>query len=436
MIDFNAKKKLINNMLIKNTYGKITYVNGYKIVSNGPDVSKGDLCKIKSKDDDILCEVIGFKGTEKFLMPLNPIHNIKANDKVYKISQTLDVNISEDYLGCVLNGIGNIIKDNNVNHKKKEKCFLYNSAPLPTERGYIDTVFSTGIKAIDGLFTIGMGQRLGIFAGSGVGKTTLLSNILKGNNADINVIALIGERGRELNEFIKILGEDIKKTIIITATSNESPLLRLKCAYTATAISEYFRDKNKNVFLVMDSLTRFAIAQREIGLNTGEIPINRGYTPSVFTMLPELLERAGKNKKGSITAVYTVLVEGDDDNEIISDTIRGILDGHIVLSRKLANKNHYPAIDTAKSISRLMDDIVDIEHKKAATNIKNILSYYYEKEDYLNIAYQQGDNEKIDTLIQLYHKIEKFLVQNREQYSFDDIKNILLKDFLNIEINF
>lgn len=415
-------------------YGKISYVNGYHITSIGPDAAKGDLCSIRKGEKSILCEVIGFSGKEKFLMPIESLSDVKEGDKVYKESRNMSVDISEDYLGCILNGIGEIIKDNNVRNKKKDKKYIYDKAPLPTERGFIDTVFKTGIKAIDGLLTIGMGQRIGIFAGSGVGKTTLLNCMLSNNNGDINVIALIGERGRELNEYIKTLGSKMENTIIVSSTSDESPFMRLKCAYTATAISEYFRDKGKNVLLMMDSLTRFCMAQREIGLNTGEPPTTKGYPPSVFSVLPELLERSGKNRCGSITGIYNVLVENDDMNEIISDTARGILDGHIVLSRDLAHSNHYPAIDVLSSISRVMDNIVTKEHMDAASNAVKILTKYKEKEDFINLRYKEGTNTKVDNLIKYNKIMQDFLIQSKsENVNFDSSVNFLKDNFIRID---
>lgn len=435
LIDFNEKNKQLSNIILPNSYGKISSVSGYKIVSNGPNVSIGDLCSIKGEEQDILCEVIGFKGNEKYLMPFKPLYNTKEGDKVYSLNRNLTIDISEDYLGCILNGVGEIIQDNGIKDKRKEPTFLYNSAPKPTERGKIDKPFTTGVKAIDGLMTIGVGQRVGVFAGSGVGKSTLLGNIVKNSSADIKVICLLGERGRELNEFIEILGDGLKDAILVTATSDESALVRLKSAYTATSIAEYFRDKGKEVLLVMDSLTRFAMAQRDIASNIGEIGVNKGYPPSVFNMLPELLERAGKNKHGSITAIYTVLVEGDDENEIISDTVRGILDGHFVLSRKLANKKHFPAIDVLKSVSRLVDNLVEDNHKKALGNVSAILSFCESKEDFLNLMYQRGSDKNIDRILDLYSLINKFLIQsNKETFTIEASKKFLIDNFLNVNV--
>lgn len=435
LIDYKNKNEQLSKIVLPNSYGSISSVSGYKIVSNGPNVSIGDLCSIKGDSGDILCEVVGFKGKEKYLMPFKPLYNTKEGDRVYNLNKNLSIDISEDYLGCILNGVGEIIQDNNIKNKRKEKTYMYNSAPKPTERGKIDTTFSTGIKAIDGLLTIGVGQRVGVFAGSGVGKSTLLGNIVKNSSADVKVICLLGERGRELNEFIEILGDGLNDAILVTATSDESALVRLKSAYTATSIAEYFRDQGKNVLLVMDSLTRFAMAQRDIASNIGEIGVNKGYPPSVFNMLPELLERAGKNDKGAITAIYTVLVEGDDENEIISDTVRGILDGHFVLSRKLANKKHFPAIDVLKSVSRLVDNLVDDNHKKALNNVSSILSFCESKEDFLSLMYQRGSDRNIDRILDLHALINKFLIQgNKEDYSIEASKKFLIDNFLNINV--
>lgn len=297
------------------------------------------------------------------------------------------------------------------------------TGPNPLERPRIDSVMPLGIKAIDALITIGKGQRVGIFAGSGVGKSTLLGMIARNAKADVNVLALIGERGRELKEFLEkdLKEEGLKKSVVVVATSDESALKRVKAAYVAMAIAEYFRDQGMDVLFMMDSLTRFAMAQREIGLAIGEPPVSRGYTPSVFSIMPKLLERAGKNQKGSITALYTVLVDGDDFNEPITDTARGILDGHIVLSRSIANKNHYPAIDVLASISRVMNDIVSPEHRILANEIKRILATYKEAEDLITIgAYTKGTNSEIDRAIDLMPQINEFLRQDvDESFEFE-----------------
>ena len=300
-------------------------------------------------------------------------------------------------------------------------------------RAIISEVLPLGVKAVDGLITVGKGQRIGIFAGSGVGKSTLLGMFARNTKADINVIALIGERGREVREFIeRDLGEEgMKRSIVVVATSDKPALIRNKAAKTATAIAEYFRDKGKDVLLMMDSLTRFSMAQREIGLASGEPPVTRGYPPSVYSEMPKLLERAGNSSVGSITGLYTVLVDGDDFNEPITDTARGILDGHIILSRKLGHKNHYPAIDILQSISRVMSSIASREHKKAAGKLKNVLATYNEAEDLINIgAYKEGSNKNIDYAISKIDEVNDFLIQGiDEKYNFDDIVNMLEKIF-------
>lgn len=435
ILDFKEKKEELERLNLPNTYGTISSVSGYKIVSSGPKVSIGDLCSIKGEKEDILCEVIGFNGNEKYLMPFKPLYNTKEGDPVYKLDKSLSIDISEDYLGCILNGVGEIIQDNGIENKRKDTTFMYNSAPKPNERGKIDKPFVTGVKAIDGMLTMGVGQRIGVFAGSGVGKSTLLGNIVRNSSADVKVICLLGERGRELNEFIDILGDGLKDAILVTATSDESALVRLKSAYTATSIAEYFRDQGKEVLLVMDSLTRFAFAQRDIASNMGEIGVNKGFPPSVFSMLPELLERAGKNSKGAITGIYTVLVEGDDDDEIISDTVRGILDGHFMLSRKLADKKHFPALNVLRSVSRLIDSLIDENHKKALANVSAIMSFCETKEDFLALMYQRGTDKNIDAILDLYALINKFLVQgNKEDFNFEASKKFLIDNFLNINV--
>jgi len=298
------------------------------------------------------------------------------------------------------------------------KYTIQNQPPNPLKRKRINEILPLGVKAIDGLLTVGKGQRLGIFSGSGVGKSTLLGMIARNTKADLNVIALIGERGREVREFIEkdLKEEGLKRSVLVVATSDQPALIRLKAAQTATAIAEYFRDEGKDVLLLMDSLTRFAMAQREVGLAIGEPPVSRGYTPSVFAVMPKLLERAGNSDKGSITGLYTVLVDGDDLTEPVTDTARGILDGHIVLSRKIANRNHYPAIDVLQSVSRVMNDIVDSKHKEMAYEIKKLIAVYRDAEDLINIgAYVKGSNEEIDEAMSKIKGINDFLMQRVEE---------------------
>ena len=411
------------------TMGKVTQVIGLIIQVEGLEVFIGELCEIliKSSEKVVQAEVVGFKGHTVLLMPLAELEGIGPECLVRPTGKSLKVKISDDLLGRTLDGLGNPM-DKNISIKGK----LYDinrKPPNPFERRKIEKVMSTGIKAIDGTLTCGEGQRIGIFAGSGVGKSTLLGMMAKYSDADVNVIALIGERGREVLEFIqKDLGpEGYKKSVVVCATSDQPPLVRLKGAFVATTIAEYFRDQGKKVVLMMDSVTRFAMAQREIGLATGEPPTTRGYTPSVFALLPKLLERSGMSKNGSITAFYTVLVEGDDMNEPIADAVRGILDGHIILSRKIAAKNHFPAIDIQNSVSRIMKEIVSEEHYEIAGKLKENLAIYSDSEDLINVgAYIKGSNPIIDKAIDLNIPINDFLKQGiDEKYSYEETLEIL-----------
>ena len=349
-------------------------------------------------------------------MPLGELVGISPGCRVVPTGSPLSVKCSDELFGKVLDGLGNPLNGDEIT--KYTAYSLNTSPPDPLKRRRIKDILPTGVRAIDGFLTCGEGQRVGIFAGSGVGKSTTLGMLARGAKADVNVIALIGERGREVRDFLeKDLGiEGMKKSIIVCATSDKAALVRLKGAFTATAIAEYFRDQGKKVILMMDSVTRFAMAQREIGLAIGEPPASKGYTPSVFAMLPKLMERSGMSDKGSITAFYTVLVDGDDFNEPIADAVRGILDGHIVLSRALAGKNHYPAIDVLNSVSRLMSEITTPEHKKAASLARDLMATYKDSEDLINIgAYVKGSSEKIDNAIKYNDSIEAFLKQDTNE---------------------
>ena len=395
--------------------GNITKVTGLTIESNGPMASIGELCYIypHNKAKPVLAEVVGFKDDNILLMPLGHMEGIASGSKVIASGKTLKVHVGEELKGRILDGLGNPI-DGKGPIPSKKTYDVSNTPPNPLERQVIKEPLTLGVKAIDGLLTFGKGQRMGIFAGSGVGKSTLMGMIARNSSADINVIGLIGERGREVREFIEkdLREEGLKRSIVVVATSDQPALIRVKGAMVATAIAEYFRDLGKDVMLLMDSVTRFAMAQREIGLAIGEPPVTRGFTPSVFSVLPKLLERAGTSSKGSITGLYTVLVDGDDLNEPITDTVRGILDGHIVLSRKLANQNHYPAIDVLASVSRVMPSIVDDEHLNIANTIKNTMAVYRESEDLINIgAYKKGSNREIDKAIDVKEDIDRFLKQ-------------------------
>ncbi|MGF7399656.1 flagellar protein export ATPase FliI [Thermoanaerobacterium thermosaccharolyticum] len=431
---FERYKTVLRDKSFIKYYGKVSQVVGLTIESIGPISNVGDVCEIKSiNGNTIYAEVMGFKDDKVYLMPLGNMDGIGPGNSVISTGQKLKIGVGEELLGRVIDALGNPI-DGKGPIKFKKLISTNNVPPNPLERKRIREVMPLGIKAIDGLLTCGKGQRVGIFAGSGVGKSTLLGMIARNAKSDINVIALIGERGREVNEFIeKDLGEDgLKRSILVISTSDTPALMRVKGAMTATSIAEYFRDQGLDVLFMMDSVTRFAMAQREIGLSIGEAPVSRGYTPSVFSVLPKLLERAGSAKNGSITALYTVLVDGDDLNEPITDAVRGILDGHIVLSRKLANKGQYPAIDILASISRVMNDIVSDEHKNLSSKFKSILSVYEESEDLINIgAYAKGSNPKIDEAILLHDDMINYIKQTTdENYNFEDELN-MLKNILN-----
>ncbi len=395
--------------------GRVKKVVGLTIESTGPQVKLGEMCHIVPFDHKgtVSCEVVGFRDSTVLLMPLGDMAGISSGCKVYATGHPLNVHVGYGLLGRVIDGVGNPIDGKDPVTDGKIYT-VNNMPPNPLTRQRIKDPLSLGVKAIDGLLTVGKGQRVGIFAGSGVGKSTLMGMIARNTRADINVIALIGERGREVREFIEHdLGpEGLKRSVVVVATSDQPALVRVTGALLATAIAEFFRDQGKNVMLMMDSLTRFSLAQREVGLAVGEPPVTRGYTPSVFAMLPKLLERAGNSDIGSITGLYTVLVDGDDMNEPITDTARGILDGHIVLSRALAHKAHYPAIDVLQSISRVMNNIVSKTHQSDARIIKELMAVYQESEDLINIgAYAKGSNPEIDKAIDMNGEIKKFLTQ-------------------------
>ncbi|ARK30999.1 flagellar protein export ATPase FliI [Halalkalibacter krulwichiae] len=401
-------------------YGKVTRVVGLTIESKGPQASIGDLCYIivgKTKKTKVKAEVVGFKDENVLLMPLDGTTDISPGSLVEATGKPLQIKVGVGLIGKVINGCGDIMTETSL-PKGLMSFPTDNAPPDPLSRPRITEKMSLGVRVIDSLFTVGKGQRIGIFAGSGVGKSTLLSMLVRNSAADINVIALIGERGREVQDFIeRDLGKaGMSKTVLVVATSDQPALMRIKGAMTATAVAEYFRNQGLHVNLMMDSVTRFAMAQREIGLAIGEPPTSKGYTPSVFAMLPKLLERSGTNKRGSITAFYTVLVDGDDMNEPIADAVRGILDGHLVLDRKLANKGQFPAINVLKSVSRVMADIVDDQHKFAAEQLRSYLSIYNENEDLINIgAYKRGTSREVDEAIQMYPKIIAFIKQATDE---------------------
>lgn len=421
------------NRLYYKKLGKIVNVVGLTLESAGPDAKMGDVCRIFVNDGQgsIMAEVVGFRDNKTLLMPYEAIDGIGLGCKVLNEEHPLSVQVGDFLLGKVLDGLGRPISD--FDNRSDISFPLEAASPKPMSRAIINEVLPLGVKAVDGLITVAKGQRIGIFAGSGVGKSTLMGMFARNTRADINVIALIGERGREVREFIENdLGpEGMKRSVVVVATSDKPALERKKAAQTATAIAEYFRSKGGDVLLMMDNLTRFSMAQREIGLATGEPPVTRGYPPSVYSEMPKLLERAGKDDTGSITGLYAVLVDGDDFNEPITDTARSILDGHIMLSRSLAHKNHYPAIDVLQSISRCMSMVTTKEHKKLAGNLKNVLATYAEAEDLINIgAYKKGSNPNIDYAISKIDAVNEFLLQDvNDKFSFEESMEMMKKLF-------
>ena len=403
------------------SYGKVSTVVGLTVESIGPKARLNDLCKIYIDEDMstyVMAEVVGFQDSRLILMPVDSMEGVGVGCVVENTGKPLEVPVGFELLGHTVDGIGRLT-DMEQDYLDLPQAYPLEALPPdPMSRKIIDEILPLGVKAVDGLITVGKGQRLGIFAGSGVGKSTLMGMFARNTKADINVIALIGERGREVREFIeRDLGpEGMARSVVVVATSDKPALIRNKAAKTATAIAEYFRDQGKDVLLMMDSLTRFSMAQREIGLASGEPPVTRGYPPSVYAEMPKLLERAGTSDVGSITGLYTVLVDGDDMNEPITDTARSILDGHIMLDRKLAHKNHYPAIDVLQSISRVMSAIVTKEHKAQAGKLRNVLATYSEAEDLINIgAYKNGSNPDIDYAIKKIRAVNGYLCQATDE---------------------
>jgi flagellum-specific ATP synthase len=408
--------------------GKIVQIIGLTIEALGPRGNVGELCYIITPEGRLKAEIVGFRGQHTILMPLGEMTGIGPGCEVVASGEVFKTGVGPELIGRVLDGLGRPL-DGQGPAPFREWSPVTTEARNPLERRRIHEVLPLGIKAIDGLLTCGKGQRIGIFAGSGVGKSVLLGMAARNTMADVNVIALIGERGREVREFIeRDLGEEgLARSVVVVATSDQPALVRLKGALLATAIAEYFRDQGKDVLLIMDSVTRFAMAQREVGLAIGEPPATRGYTPSVFALLPKLLERAGTALTGTITGLYAVLVDGDDLNEPVTDAVRGTLDGHIVLSRELAAQNHYPAIDVLNSVSRAMVDLVSSEHLAKAGRFKSILATYREAKDLIEIgAYQPGSNPKIDEAIKMIEKCRAFLQQGTgEKYSFEETQQQL-----------
>ena len=415
-INLEKFNEAIDSCKSMNMIGKVVQIVGLVIQCNGPNVSMGELCYVQSHFDGVEplpAEVVGFREGYVLLMPLGETKGIGPGCQVVSAQKVLQVKVGPELLGRVIDGLGNPI-DGKGPILCKSEYPIQADPPAPLDRPVIKDSLYVGVRAIDGLITMGQGQRIGIMAGSGVGKSTLLSMIARNTEADISVIALVGERGREVKEFIeRDLGEEgLKRSVVVVATSDKPALVRIKGALTATAIAEYFRDQGRKVILMMDSVTRFAMAQREVGLTVGEPPATRGYTPSVFALLPRLLERAGTSAKGSITGIYTVLVDGDDMNEPIADAVRSILDGHIVLSRNIAAQNHFPAIDVLASVSRVMSAVVPKEHMEANRKLRALMAVYKEAEDLIHIgAYVKGSSQKIDEAIQKIDAINDFLCQ-------------------------
>jgi len=418
-MSFDVYSHRIDSARTVKHYGKVTQVVGLVIESAGPAVSIGRLCRVENRDSGgkVLAEVVGFRDNRILLMPLGPITGITPGAIVTSTSERLRTPVGPELIGRVLGGLGQAIDGRGPILPSITRSLVAEPVPALSRRRITEPL-RTGIKAVDIMATVGKGQRLGIFAGSGVGKSVMLGMMARGSSADVNVVALVGERGREVREFIEHdLGpEGMKRSVVVAVTSDQPALIRIKGAMVATTIAEYFRDQGAEVMLLMDSLTRIAMAQREIGIAVGEPPTTRGYTPSVFAMLPRLLERAGSTESGSVTGLYTVLVEGDDFNEPVSDAVRSILDGHVSLSRKIAALNLYPAVDVLDSISRLAKDVCTEEELMLAGNVKELVSVYREAEDLINIgAYVKGSNRRIDTAISKIDEINEFFRQGIEE---------------------
>lgn len=434
---FEKYVKVIGDITLLKSYGKIKEVIGSLVVSEGPFCKLGDMCRIYTADDKYIdAEVIGFRSQDVLLATFGPVSGITFGNMVYSFDRPLSIMCSDRLLGKVLNGKGKPLDGGGLDFYEKP-IDVIQAAVSPLMRPRIKIPIQTGVRAVDGLLTVGKGQRMGILSGTGVGKSTLLSMIARNTDADVNIIALIGERRREVREFIeRDLGEEgLKKSIVVVATSDDAPLLRIRAAYTATTIAEYFRNRGKDVMFMFDSVTRFALAQREIGLSRGEPPTTRGFTPSVFSELAQLLERTGTSNEGTITAFYNVLVEGDDLDEPITDAVRGILDGHIVLSRAIANRGHFPAIDINKSISRLMTEIVSDMHKKAAREFLKMNADYNEARELIMIGgYAKGSMPEVDKAIKYKSLMDRYLQQDMYEVStFYESKEALLSMFYSEE---
>ncbi len=423
-VNFDKFHTALREVNLLDCQGSVVQVSGLTVESNGPDVGLGEICGIHLRDGRrVLAEVVGFRKEHLILLPLEHIEGISPGDAVTARTTPRYINLSENILGRVINGLGEPI-DNKEPLAGTDKKALDSSSPPPLSREKISRPLALGIRSIDGVLTCGKGQRVGIFSGSGVGKSVLLGDIANSSEAEVNIVALIGERGREVREFLEeeLGAEGLSRSVVIVAAADSPPIQRVKAAFVAVTIAEYFRDKGKDVLFMMDSLTRFAQAQRQIGLAAGEPPTTKGYCPSVFSLMPRLIERLGCAEKGSITGILTVLVENDDLTEPVADSAKSLLDGHIVLSRKLAERGHYPAVDILQSVSRLMPAVVTKEHKIAAQKLKEIYSIYTDAEDLINIgAFSSGSNRRIDGAIALIDRINNFLIQSiRERTGFQD----------------
>lgn len=428
-VDFERMHSALRDVKLLNCHGYVVRVSGLTIESSGPKVGLGELCHINIRNGkSVLAEVAGFQDDRLILLPLEHIEGISPGDTVTARTTPRHINLSENVLGRVLNGLGEPIdgKGPLIGNERKS---LDSRSPCALTREKITKPLALGIRSIDGLLTCGRGQRVGIFAGSGVGKSVLLGDIANSSDADVNVVALIGERGREVREFLEgDLGpEGLARSVIVVSASDSPPIQRVKAAFVAVAVAEYFRDKGNHVLFMMDSFTRFAQAQREIGLAAGEPPAAKGYCPSVFALMPRLIERLGCADRGSITGILTVLVENDDMNDPVADSARSLLDGHIVLSRKLAGRGHFPAVDILSSVSRLMPVVAGEKHKIAAQRLKEIYATYLDAEDLINIgAFSAGSNRRIDGAITLIDRVRNFLIQRvRDRSDFEETVNQL-----------
>lgn len=431
-LDLSKYRDVVGRVDTVRMNGRVAQVIGVLVESRGPACGVGEICEIdcgRSKPS-VMAEVVGFRESRTLLMPFGTVSDIRPGCEVVATGSQLRVPVGRGLLGRVLDGLGRPL-DGKGPIRCEAEVSAAGQPPHPLERRRISDSLSLGVRAIDGLMTVGRGQRVGIFAGSGVGKSTLLGMMARNTAADVNVIALIGERGREVRDFLeKDLGEEgLARSVVIVATSDQVPVVRLRGAQVATGIAEYFRSRGADVLLMMDSVTRVAWAQREIGLASGEPPTTRGYTPSVFAVLPQLLERSGTSEHGSITGLYTVLVEGDDMNEPVADTVRGILDGHIVLSRDLAARNHYPAIDVLSSVSRLISDVTSKQHRNCAGKMRDVLATHKGSEDLINIgAYAHGSNPKIDFALSKIDEVDGFLRQGVDERSDFDSASASLQE--------